>query len=572
MNRTYTPPRERILLREYNAEAAETIARDVKVSPVIAALLAARGLSTFEDCHKYFRPELSHFFDPFLLPGIQAGVDRIARAIDAQEQIVVHGDYDVDGVTATSLMVTVLERLGARVGYFLPDRQKDGYGLSIASVERLAAAGNTLLITVDCGITAAREVARGRELGMDLIITDHHEPHGTLPDAVAVINHKLPGSVYPESILAGVGVALKLAQGLAARLNKGTELWEDLLQLAALGTAADIVPMVGENRIICHRGFADMRTTKNLGLRALIARQNLADHDISTADVVFLLAPCINAAGRLGDSTRGVRLFLTRDEAEASRWARELVEVNTERKTLDKAVQESATAWVQGNVDLATTFGIVAASTGWHQGVIGIAASKVAETFTRPTVLLSIDADGKAKGSARSVPGVHLLDALALCEDLFIGFGGHAAAAGVSMRAENIPAFRERFSAAVEKQIALADLVPRIKVDTEASLSDLTPKFFRIVKQMEPFGPGNMRPVLLAKGLVHRNPPKLAGQKHLKLSVRQGQLVMDGIAFGFGSRLAEIAKAPSFSAAFTLDENEWNGSVSLQMKIKGVSI
>ena len=572
LNSNYTAPRERIVLRNYDADAAAVIARDVKVSPALAGILAGRGLKSFDECKHYFRPTTDDFLDPFLVTEMGAAVDRIIRSIQEKESVVIHGDYDVDGVTATALLTTVLTRLGANVSYVLPDRILDGYGLSVTTIERVASEGAKLIITVDCGVTAFSEVARANELGVDVIVTDHHEPHGELPQAVAVLDHKIPGSTYPEQILAGVGMALKLSQALAIRTDFGPSLWSDLLDIAALGTAADIVPMRNENRIICHIGFSQMRTSQSIGLRALIRQQKLADKDLSTADVVFLLAPCINAAGRLGDSTRGVRLLLTHDEGEAELWARELVEVNLERRALDKGVQEDAAAWVRTNIDLATTYGIVAASKNWHQGVIGIAASKIAETFTRPTVLLSIDKNGVAKGSARSAVGIHLLDALALCEDLFTRFGGHAAAAGVTMPAANIPAFCTRFSEAVAQQIEMKDLVPRVHADVEATFGDLTPQFFRIVKQMEPFGPGNMRPVLLARGLTHKAAPKLAGKSHVKCKFSQGPLVMDAIAFNFATRLKEISSSQSLSAAFTLDENEWNGSVSLQMKIKGVEI
>ena len=353
---------------------------------------------------------------------MDVSVKRILRGIEQKEKIAVYGDYDVDGITATAILIRVLRTLGADCFYFLPNRLTDGYGVSRSGIERIAASGTKLIISVDCGITAAKEVEAAKKHGIDMIITDHHEPGKSTPPAFAILNPKIEGCGYPDPVLAGVGVALKLCQGLAAATGRGEELWGPYLDLAALGTAADIVPLTGENRVIASLGFRMMQETRNEGLKALIAQQGLAGKKISTSQVVFGLAPSINAAGRLGDPTIGAELLLTDNPDHASHFAAELRGANLQRRALDTSVAEEAADWVMNNCDKEKDFALVIGSESWHAGVIGIVASKMVEKFYRPAVLLSIGPDGSAKGSGRSIPGLHLLNALNACSDLLDGF------------------------------------------------------------------------------------------------------------------------------------------------------
>ncbi len=565
-------PREKIVVRETDPLVINRLQQELKVPYGIAAILAGRNLCTFEQCRAFFRPELSQFHDPFLFEHMQIAVQRIEDALKRHEKIIIYGDYDVDGITSTALLVQVLRRLGADCDYFLPNRLTDGYGISENGIRQIASKKAGLIISVDCGITAVYEAAVATNIGMDMIITDHHEPQGALPDVVAIINPKVNSSQYPDKNLAGVGVALKLCQALAKHTGTDEQLWLPFLDIVALGTAADIVPLLGENRIITRYGFQILENTIHIGLKALIDLQKLSGKKISTSEVVFQLAPCINAGGRLGDATRGVELLLTEDPTIAWQTANELLETNLERRALDNAVAQEAMEWVEKNCSLDRDFTLVAGKESWHVGVIGIVASKLVERFHRPAILFSIDANGVGRGSGRSVPGLHLLEALSQCSDLLESFGGHAAAAGMNIKSQNIDLFREKLNQVVGSMVKAEDLVPQVIADAEINLSQLNPKFFRIINEMAPFGPGNMRPVLFCKNLKQKSSPRVVGQKHLKMLVVGDGVSMDAIGFNFGNRYDEICRASEINLAFSLDENEWNGRINLQMKVKGVSL
>ncbi|MFP4681872.1 MAG: single-stranded-DNA-specific exonuclease RecJ [Chitinispirillaceae bacterium] len=569
---TFDAARERISLREIDTQIADHLAKELNVPQAVATILTGRKLTSFDECKRFFRPQLSHLHDPFLFRDMEKAVRRTKQAIDSKEKIVIYGDYDVDGVTSTALLVRVLRRLGAECDYYLPNRLTEGYGMSEAGIRQIAQGGATLVITVDCGITAVAEAKLAGELGIDLIITDHHEPKETLPDALAVIDHKVPDCSYPDSCLAGVGVALKFCQALGMVASRSEELWLDLVELAALGTAADIVPLTGENRVIAFYGFDNLQKTEVVGLRALLQEQGLTGKKISTGEAVFQIAPSINAVGRLGDPRRGVELLLTDDSGLATVYAKELREANHERRALDSTVAEEARRWVECNCHPDNDFGLVLGNADWHVGVIGIVASKLVERFHRPSILLSIGKDGIAKGSGRSIPGLHLLETLDECGSLLKSFGGHAAAAGLSIHRDKIDTFREKFNEVVRSKLGKDDLTPRVTADVEVSIAALTPKLLRIIKQMAPFGPGNMRPVLLCRDLQHRYSPRVVGQKHLKLCLTSRGVVMDAIGFNFGERIHEVKDSTSMKVAFALEENEWNGKKRLQMNIKGITI
>jgi single-stranded-DNA-specific exonuclease len=563
---------ERIELRPVDEETAAHLAEALSVTPAIARVLCARNLTTFDECKAFFRPTVDQFNNPFLFKDMQRAVSRIEKAISDKEKIVVYGDYDVDGITATVLMVRVLRKMGADCSYYLPNRLSEGYGLSEEGIRKIASDGVRLLITVDCGISAHKEIDVANCMGIDCIITDHHEVHDGIPEAFAVLDPKDPGSGYPFPSLAGVGVALKLCQALASGSRYDTSLWEPYLDLVALGTAADIVPMTGENRVIASLGFARMSSTEVLGLEALITIQGLKGKMLSTAQVVFQLAPCINAVGRLGDPTAGVELLLTDDPQQARLLAEELRRANFERRELDSIVATEAYAWVEQHIDLSTDCCLVAGSESWHAGVIGIVASKLVERYHRPAILFAIGEDGYARGSGRSIPALHLLEALNECADLLEGYGGHAAAAGMTIKTENIESFRKRFNTVVSGQLSEADFVPVVKADSELAIPGITPKFYRIIKQMEPFGPGNMRPVFLTRRVRHRSSPRLLKNVHLKMNLVEDGIAIDAIGFNFGDRYPEVKQAEELSVAFTVDQNEWNGKTSLQMKVKGITL
>jgi single-stranded-DNA-specific exonuclease len=570
----FTAARERITVRKVDEATVGRLAAELGIPQIAARILVARNLTDAKSCQHFFRPSIDAFLDPFRFADMETAVARILKAIDRGEKIAIYGDYDVDGITGTAMLICGLRQLGAMCDYHLPYRLTDGYGVSVGGVRQIAESGATLMITVDCGITAVNEVALARELGLDVIVTDHHESKEILPAAIALLNPKVASCAYPDRDLAGVGVALKLCQALGQATGRGRAFWEQFLDLAALGTAADIVPLVGENRIIARFGFERMRVTKNIGLAALIELQGLAGKQFSTNEAVFQLAPSINAAGRIGDPRRAVELLLTRNAETAVECARELRNANSERRTIDNTVWDQAEAWVTAHCDDDHDVVIVAGNASWHPGVIGIVASKLVEKFHRPAILFAIASNGSARGSGRSIPGLHLLDALAECADLLDDFGGHAAAAGMSCKSSRIGDFRERFNAVVAKCMSPESLCPSVCADAELPLSAITPELFSCIKAMEPFGTGNMQPVLLCRDLNHRYVPRIVGtgNKHLKMTVSSGARVMDAIAFNFGDRLEEIKSAPAVSLAFALDENEWNGRKSLQMKVKGIAL
>jgi single-stranded-DNA-specific exonuclease len=564
--------RERIAVRQLDAVAVKDLALALDIPYTAATILYGRNLVTPDECRAFFAPSLESLHDPFLFDDMEKAVARIVAALSNKEKITIYGDYDVDGISSSATLVRVLRTLGADVTYYCPHRLTDGYGVSMAGVEQIAAGGTTLLITVDCGITAIEEIAFAAHHRIDCIVTDHHEPKDTLPAAVALLDPKVKGCPYPDKNLAGVGVVLKLCQALGHQTGAGASLWEPYLDLVALGTAADIVPLIGENRIITYFGFKRMHATKNPGLARLIELQGLSGKAFSTRDIVFQLAPCINAVGRIGDPRRGVELFLTNDDTIARAYAEELRSANFERRAIDNGVWTEACAWAEANCTPERDFAIVAGNAGWHGGVIGIVASKLVDRFHRPAILFSMGPDGMARGSGRSIPAVPLLDTLSECADLLEGFGGHSAAAGMNIKNASIGEFRKRFNEAVRKRVSPDDLVPQVTADAEVSLSGCSAKLFSLLKSMEPFGPGNMRPVLYCRNLTHRTTPRIVGDRHLKMSVCGDGQVMDAIAFNFGPRLSEIRGAPNVSLAFSLDENEWNGRKTLQMNVKGIAL
>jgi single-stranded-DNA-specific exonuclease len=499
---------------------------------------------------------------------------RVLAALRGRERIMVYGDYDVDGITAVSLLYLVLNQLGGDVVYYIPNRLEAGYGVNEEGILEARQQGVTLMISVDCGITAVDEVAFAKNQGIDFIITDHHEPGERIPSATAILNPKLPGDSYPGKELSGVGVAYKLAQALYRRIEQPTVALEEHLDLVALGTAADIVPLVGENRVFAHFGMKQIGLTHKPGLQSLshIAGLMEADRDITPGQVIFGLAPRLNAAGRLGDPMRAVQLLTTRDEKQARRIAKELDEENRRRKEFDEHTLKEALEKVEREVDLENDRVIVLDSDKWHQGVIGIVASRLVEAYHLPTVMISVE-DGEGKGSARSIPNFHLTEALKQCSDRLMRFGGHKYAAGLSIAAAEIPAFRERFKDIARRMLLPNDLVRKLEVDAVIDLRSIDDEFLAQVERFAPFGPQNLRPVFVSRGLKSAGRAQRVGPSgnHLRMRVRQGDAVFDGIGFGFGDEADKINRPDTaFDLAYVPEYNHWQGRSKIQLRIRDI--
>ena len=497
-------------------------------------------------------------------------MERVTKALFGNEKIVIYGDYDVDGITATSLLYIIFNKLGAQVDYFLPNRLVEGYGLSVDGINEVKKNGVELIITVDTGINAIDEVAYANSQGIDVIITDHHEPREILPEAAAIINPKQEQCQFNEE-LSGVGVAFKFAQAVHRALGQSeTELHEHL-DLVALGTAADIVPLVGENRVLTKFGIPQISRTTKPGLKSLTFVSGLMGKNISTGQVVFVLAPRINAIGRLGDAKEAIRLLSTRDERVAQEVARKLDDDNRKRKRIDEDTLNEALEQLEEIADLENDKAIVLAGEDWHLGVIGIVASRIVERYHLPTVMISLN-DGQGKGSARSIPGFHLCEALKKCEDLLIQYGGHKYAAGLSIEAKNVEEFRKKFIEVSNIELSDDDIQPKLKIDMEIELSEVTDNFMTILEKFAPFGPQNMRPVFLTRNCEVVGRPGVVGNNHLRLRVRKGSAAIDVIGFGFGDMLSQISTGSLIDAVYTLEYNTYNNVTRVQMRLKDIKL
>jgi len=560
------------LLPEPDQRAVNQLSSEFSLPQVAARILVTRGLDTISKAEGFLSPSLDNLLDPFLLSGMQKGVERVIRALKEREKIMIFGDYDVDGITSTSLLFLVLNKLGAEVTYYLPNRLNEGYGLSKEGIQESEKRGVRLIISVDCGITAVEEVTFAKSKGIDTIITDHHEPKEILPNACAIINPKIIEEGYPGGELSGVGVAFKFAQAIYRRLGQEESELQDHLDLVALGTAADIVPLVGENRIFTKFGMAQIAKTTKPGLKSLIFVSGILGQKIGTGQVVFILAPRINAIGRLGDADLAIKLLTTRDESKASEMARILDDENRRRRDIDEITLKEALDLIGQDADLATDKAIVLASSGWHQGVIGIVASRLVERFHRPTIMIAIDG-AEGKGSARSIPGFHLYEALRECEEYLVQYGGHKYAAGLSILPEKIHPFREKFKKVSDKKLSRDDLIPRLSIDSELELEQINPELVGVLDIFAPFGPQNMRPVFSTRDLHIWGEPHVVGNNHLRLRVKKEGPVFDCIGFGMGdmSKLLSM-KGIRIDLAYVVETNFWNDTYKIQLRIKDLRI
>jgi single-stranded-DNA-specific exonuclease len=575
------------LVSRTNPGYIKYLSKAVSVSPAFAQVLVSRGIKTPEAIDSFLNPHISGLSDPFEIDGIKTAVERIKHAADTNETVLVHGDYDADGLTATAIMVHALKTAGIDVHYFIPDRIAHGYGFNPVAVKEAKRIGATLIITVDCGITSFDAAACAKKEGIDVIITDHHEPIKTgirgqgsgvsekidtnpqsptpnpaflLPEAVAVINPKLSSSGSPLSILSGAGLAFKIAQALST-VHGSRFAVNDLLDLAAIGTMADVVPLTGENRILVKEGMKLIHEGRRQGIRALKSAAGLDKRELRAGRLSFTLIPRINAAGRISDASDVVRLLLSETEGEAEDLGSWLNRLNSERQKIEEAVYQKARAALSVMHDERV---IVLSGEGWHQGVVGIVASRIAEEFYRPTVILSIE-DGIAKGSGRSIPSFDLCSGLAECKEFLLSFGGHRQAAGVRLKVENIPFFEKAMQRIVETALSKEDLVPSLEIDADVALSEVNHSLIREIAMLEPVGCSNKEPFLAARKLEVVN-PRIVGNNHLKMKLKHGAHSVDAIGFDMGS--TEVSGA--VDVVFTPMLNEYNGSSYLQLSLKAL--
>jgi single-stranded-DNA-specific exonuclease len=556
--------------RAHDGAQAAALERELGVSPITARLLAIRGLSDLDVARRFLSPSLGDLHDPFRLAGMGQAVERILGAIARRERIAVHGDYDVDGVTSTVILRRALELAGADVVHFIPERMRDGYGLQPASLERLHAEGAKLAISVDCGIRGMDAARRARELGMDLIITDHHEPDVELPAAFSVINPKRHDCSYPDKNLAGVGVALKLVQALCGRTDRAN-LLPAFVKIAAIGTLADVVPLVGENRIIAKLGLGLLsRGPHRVGLRALLDVCGLTGKDIDSYHIGFVLAPRVNAAGRMSSPDIAARLLLASDESMADE-ARELAALldaeNLRRQQEEAEIVAQAKKIVETDLEVGSRTVIVVAGPGWHRGVIGIVASKLVDAFHRPAIVLSIDGD-VAHGSCRSIPSFDLLGGLEASADLLTKFGGHKQAAGLTIETARIREFRSRINDHADERLGPDDLRPRLWLDGPLPFRGITAQVAEELASMAPFGAGNPSPLFTASRVEIVDGPRRVKERHLKMAFKQDGKVMRGMAWRAAEREEFVTgHRDAIDLAFSLEQDTWNGEKYLQLSI-----
>jgi single-stranded-DNA-specific exonuclease len=546
------------------------LARTLDLPPVVARVLCLRGLEDPDAAARFLDPKIEHLHDPLRLADMPRAVERVLAAIERRERIAIHGDYDVDGVTSTVILRRALELLGADVTHFIPERLRDGYGLHAPAVERLHGEGVRLLISVDCGIRSADAARRARELGVDLIITDHHEPECEIPQALAVINPKRPDCSYPDKHLAGVGVALKLVQALCARRDRLRWL-PAFLKIAALGTLADVVPLVGENRVIAKLGLAGLSAGPHaVGLRMLLEAAGLGGRAIESHHVAFAIAPRVNAAGRMSTPDLATRLLLACDEAlatEARALAQQLNVENVRRQEEEAAIVAEARKVIDVDPDVGAHSVLVVAGDGWHRGVIGIVASKLVDTYNKPAIVLSIDGD-VAHGSCRSIPAFDILSALERCAALFDRFGGHRQAAGLTMGADRVREFRTRISALADEQLSPDDLRPRLRIDGLLPLPGITPAVVEGLDRLAPHGMGNGKPVFCASGVAVLSGPTRLKERHLAMGLRQNGRVFRAIAWRAAERSDFVREHRGcLDIAYCLERNSWRGETSIELNV-----
>ena len=554
--------------------SSKALADSLNISEVLAKLLFLRKIETFSQARYFFRPSIESLHDPYLMSGMEVAAKRVIHALTENHPICIYGDYDVDGTCSTALLYMFLKELGANVDFYIPRRLNEGYGLSKDGIDAIKENNNAkLLITVDCGITAIEETAYANEIGIDVIICDHHQPKEELPNALAVLDPLKPGCQYPFNYLSGAGVAFKLAQGVAEKIGK-RELPLQYLDLVALAGAADIVPLIDENRILVKEGLDKINNNPRPGIIALIESSGLQPGNLNSGQIVFTIAPRINAVGRLGDAKRAVELLITDSVDEARTLAKVLETENYARRKIDVDTFDNALQLVENSIDLENELAIVLHQEDWHPGVIGIVASRLVERYYRPTIMLTT-VDGIAKGSARSINNFNIYEALQKCEELLIHFGGHQAAAGLAVELDKVKEFKDKFNQIVKETITGDDLFPEIVIDAKIKLSELTPKFLRILDQFAPFGPENMRPVFLSEEVEIYNTPRLVGNNHLVACFKQNgnDKIFDSIGFNMREYLDLLSdKKINVDIVYTIDKTVRDGRTYPQLRLKDLRL
>ncbi len=561
----------------------EKLATSLKIDETLARLLTQRGVNTYREAHDFFRPSLDNLHDPFLLKDMDVAVERIEQAVENGERILIYGDYDVDGTTAVALVYDFLKDFHDNLDYYIPDRYKEGYGISFQSIDYAVETGVSLIISLDCGIKAHKQIGYARDNGIDFIVVDHHRPGDEELAAIAVVDPKQHDCFYPYRELSGCGLGFKLAQAFYQKRRLPFKDLEKFLDLVVVSIAADVVPITGENRILAYYGLKRLNLNPRAGFESIlfysnVFRKSQADdisaftREIGISDLMFLIGPRINAAGRIEAGKKAVDLLVCKEMGETHQLSININENNTERRSLDTDITRQAMERIANSPELQNAKSTVLFDPDWHKGVIGIVASRLIETYYRPTIILT-ESNGLITGSARSVKDFDVYDAIDACSDLLEHFGGHKYAAGLSIKPENFEAFNKKFSAVVEETITDDMLVPQIEVHSEINLHRIPGKFFRILKQFSPFGPGNPNPVFVTRRCSAQGPVRIVGSKHLKFKVYQpeiGTVELPAIAFQQGYQMQKLYVNKFFDIVYQIEENEWNGKVSLQLNVKDI--
>ena len=538
---------------------------DLNINKTLCRILVQRGLADFETSKHFFRPQLSDLHSPWLMKDMDKAVARFIQAIDQKEKILVYGDYDVDGTTSVACMFQFIQSIYTEVDYYIPHRYREGYGVSKAGIDFAKEQGMTLIISLDCGIKSVELITYAKELGIDFIVCDHHLPDTELPPAVAILNAKQIDCKYPYKELCGCGVGFKLATAIAEKLGLPAETYLQYLDLVATAIAADIVPMTGENRIMAFYGLKKINENPSTGIKALMELAGVKKH-MYINNVVFMIAPRVNAAGRMDDAKKAVQLFIEQDPLKAIEFAKVLQSDNTDRKEADSSITEQALEIIAKDasyVNKKTTFVF---QSNWHKGVVGIVASRLIEKYYRPTIVLTQN-ENIVGGSARSVAGFNLYEAIHACREHLLGYGGHFAAAGMSLLPENVAAFAAAFEKVVSETIPNELLTPEIVIDAPIDFTEITPAFYQILLQMEPYGPENMRPVFIAKNVIDSGYSKIVKDAHIRFVLKQNRTTLTGIGFNMADKFNLIQQNKPLDIVFTIDENEYNGNTTLQIKM-----
>jgi len=537
----------------------------LKINSSICELLVQRGIDDYEKAKKFFRPSLTDIHSPWLMKDMDKAVDRIAQALEKEEPILVYGDYDVDGTTSVASMYQFLAAIHKPINFYIPHRYREGYGISKAGIDYAKENGFSLIISLDCGIKSTELIAYAKTLGIDFIVCDHHLPDTILPPAVAILNPKQIDCNYPYKELCGCGVGFKLMMALSERFNLPVSSYLSYIDLVAIAIAADIVPVTGENRTLAFFGIEKVNENPSVGIKALMTLAAVKKK-MSLTSLVFVIAPRINAAGRMDDAKKAVQLFIEQDELQAVEIAKMLHSDNTDRREADATITEEALALLAATANNSNKLSTVVYQAHWHKGVVGIVASRLIDTYYRPTIVLTKSGEFAA-GSARSVIGFNLYEAIHACKEHLLGYGGHFAAAGMTLEISNIEAFSNAFEKEVEARITPEQLIPEILIDAPIQFRDITPSFYKIMCQMEPFGPDNLRPVFIARNIIDTGYSKIVKELHLKFVVKQNGITFNGIGFNLAHKFSIVNSNKPFDMVFTIDENEFQGNTSLQLKV-----